>query len=236
MFLLKSFFTAIFSILALFSLTKLLGNKQISQLNMFDYVNGISIGSIAAELAVIDETENFLGVLIAMITYTLVGYLISLLTIKSIKLRRLLSGKSLLLIENGVIYKKNLIKARLDINDILTIARNQGYFNISEVECAIMENNGTISFMQKPELKAVNRNDMNILTQEDGLVYNVIIDGRVMLQNLRHSGNDMPWLEDEIKNQGYTDLKHIMLATIDINNNLSIYKCIEHLNKTNDFD
>ena len=92
-------------------------------------------------------------------------------------------------------------------------------YDISEVECAIMENNGTISFMQKPELKAVNRNDMNILTQEDGLVYNVIIDGRVMLQNLRHSGNDMPWLEDEIKNQGYTDLKHIMLATIDIRNN-----------------
>ncbi|MFA5659337.1 MAG: YetF domain-containing protein, partial [Oscillospiraceae bacterium] len=132
MFIGKAFLTALFSVIVLFLLTKLIGSKQISQMSMFDYVNGITIGSIAADLAIADETKEFIIVLIAVITYAVAGYAISIATIKSVKLRRFLSGKALILIENGNIYRKNLRKCKLDLNDVLTLARNQGFFNISE--------------------------------------------------------------------------------------------------------
>ena len=149
MFLFKSFLTALFSIIVLFVLLKIVGNKQISQLNMFDYINGITIGSLAAVLAVTDELKEFLIVLIAIITYAVAAILISYGTIKSVKLRRFFTGKSMILIENGNIYRKNLVKCKLDISEVLSLARNQGYFNISEISYAIMESNGKVSFLQK---------------------------------------------------------------------------------------
>ena len=236
MFLLRAFLVALFSIIALFLLTKMIGNKQVSQMNMFDYVNGISIGSIAANLAVADKPKKFFIVLVAMVTYALFAFGISLMTIKSVKLRRILSGKPILLVEKGVIYRKNLLKARLDINDVLTLARSQGYFNLADIEYAIMENNGKVSFLQKAPSRPATCADMNIMTQPDSLVCNVIIDGKLMPQNLRHSGKDNIWLDKQLHAQGYNNYKDIMLATVDGNNNLSVYKSIDKENKSNIFD
>ena len=236
MYLLRSFLTALFSIIALFLLAKMIGNKQVSQMNMFDYVNGISIGSIAANLAISDQPKDFFIILVAMVTYALFAFGISLMTIKSVKLRRILSGKPILLVEKGVIYRKNLLKARLDINDVLTLARSQGYFNLADIEYAIMENNGKVSFLQKAPSRPATCADMNIMTQPDSLVYNVIIDGKLMPQNLRHSGKDNIWLDKQLHAQGYNNYKDIMLATVDGNNNLSVYKSIDKENKSNIFD
>lgn len=236
MFILRSFLTALFSIIALFLLSKMIGNKQVSQMNMFDYVNGISIGSISAELAISDKPKEFIIVLVAMVTYALFAFSISLLTIKSVKMRRLLSGKPIMLVEKGVIYKKNLMKARLDINDVLTLARSQGYYNLADIEYAIMENNGKVSFLQKAPSRPVTCSDMNIITQPDALVCNVIIDGKLMPQNLRHSGKDSVWLDKQLRSQGYNNYKDIMLATVDGKNNLSVYKSIKEENKSNVFD
>lgn len=223
MFLFKAFFTALFSIISLFLLTKILGNKQISQMNLFDYVNGITIGSIAAVLAIADEQKEFLIVLVAMITYTFAAYLISILQIKSIKCRRFLSGKSVIIIENGTIYRKNLAKCRLDINDILTLARNQGYFNISEISYAVMENNGSISFLQKSYARPIRPTDMSLAPEEEKLVYNVVIDGKLMPDNLARTGNDEAWLRAQLKQQGYGGVCNIMLATIDYKNSLTVF-------------
>ncbi len=236
MFLLRAFLVALFSIIALFLLVKMIGNKQVSQMNMFDYVNGISIGSIAADLAISDQPKDFIIILVAMITYTIFALTISLLTIKSVKMRRVLSGKTIMLVEKGVIYKKNLLKARLDINDILTLARSQGYYNFADIEYAIMENNGKVSFLQKAPSRPATCADMNIMTQPDSLVCNVIIDGKLMPQNLRHSGKDNIWLDNQLHAQGYNNYKDIMLATVDGSNNLCVYKVIEKENKSNIFD
>lgn len=236
MFLLKAFFTALFSFIALLLLVKMLGNKQVTQMTMFDYVIGITLGSIGAELAIADEMKVFLIVLVAMITYSLFALLISIVTLKSIKIRRLFSGTSMILIEKGLIYKKNLRKCKLELNDVLTLARNQGYFNIADIEYAIMENNGKVSFLQKSSARPVTCSDMNIITQPDSLVCNVIIDGKVMPQNLRHSGKDNAWLDQQLKAQGYNDYKDIMLATIDGNDNLCVYKAVNEENDTDVFD
>ena len=102
--------TSLGSIIALFILTKIMGNRQMSELSMFDYVNGITIGSIAAEMATSLE-DDFLKPLVAMVVYTLVAVLISILTCKSIKLRKIFTGRPLILYENHKIYKKNLKKS-----------------------------------------------------------------------------------------------------------------------------
>jgi len=226
MFLLKAFLTALFSIVVLFILIKLIGNKQISQLNMFDYINGITIGSMAAVLAISDELKEFLIVLVAIITYSLAAILISYGTIKSVKLRRLLTGKSMILIDNGIIYRKNLVKCKLDINEVLTLARNQGYFNISDISFAIMENNGKVSFLQKSSVRPTTPNDFDINPTEQKMLSNVIIDGKLMPDNLKHTGNDEQWLKKQIQLQGYKNYSEIVLGTVDWQNNLNLFKLV----------
>lgn len=117
-------FTTIGSIITLFILTKIMGNKQMSQLSMFDYIIGITIGSIAAEMAT--NLEEFEKPLIAMIIYALFALLISIANYKSIAIRRIITGKSLVLFEDGKLYEGNLRKARIDINEFLMECRNNG--------------------------------------------------------------------------------------------------------------
>ena len=137
--------TAFVSMVVLFLLTKLIGNKQLSELTMFDYIVSITIGSIAAEMAT--ELENPERPLIAMIVYALVSFGISILVSKNIKLRRLLFGHSVVLMHGGKLYRKNFKKSRLDLNEFLMQARLCGYFDLSAIDTAIMEASGKISFM-----------------------------------------------------------------------------------------
>ncbi|MGN0578192.1 MAG: DUF421 domain-containing protein, partial [Ruminiclostridium sp.] len=116
--------TSVASVVTLFILTKLMGNKQISQMSMFDYIIGISIGSIAAEFAT--ELENPERTLLAMIIYAVIALAVSVFTGKSPRLRKIVNGKPLILFDKGKLYRKNFKKARLDLSDFLTHCRNQG--------------------------------------------------------------------------------------------------------------
>lgn len=110
------------SVIFLFILTKLMGNKEMSQLSMFDYIIGITIGSIAAEMATALESD-FMQPLVAMAVYAVVSIVISVLSYKSLKFRRISSGDSLILLDNGEIYRDNLKKAKLDLNEFLMQCR-----------------------------------------------------------------------------------------------------------------
>ena len=149
--------TALGSLAALFLLTKLSGNKQVSQMNLFDYVMGITIGSIAAEMA--SELESPLRPLWAMVVYGLAAWGIALLTNKSIRVRRFITGKPLILMDSGVIYRKNLRRARMDLNEFLMYCRVSGYFDLDQIQTAILEHNGTVTFlpaaMQRPVTPAI---------------------------------------------------------------------------------
>ena len=123
--------TSAASIVVLFLLTKLMGSKQVSQMTMFDYVVGITIGSSAAELAT--ELEAPVRPLVAMVVYGAAAVLISLVTSKSIRARSIFTGKPLVLLEDGVIYRKNLEKARLDLSEFLTYCRIGGWFDLNQL-------------------------------------------------------------------------------------------------------
>ena len=203
------------SLITLFMFTKLMGKKQISQLNIFDYVVGITIGSIAADIS-LDTNKNLVDGIVAMLIYALFNAMVSYLTLKSIKFRRIFTGTPTMIVENGKIIEKGLERAKFDINDLLEEARNAGYFNLEEIEYAIMESNGRISFLPS-------KKDMKLTIEKSVLVSNVIIDTKIMKHNLNVMNKDESWLLKELKVNGYV-LDDILLATLDSNNKLVIYE------------
>lgn len=224
------------SIIFMFAITKLIGNKQISQFTLFDYINGITIGSIAAEMAVSNKFDELWTAFIAMALYGLAGVVLSLLSMKSIRCRRFFSGSPLMLIEDGKLYPENLKSAKLDIGELLTSARISGYFDLSKINYAILENNGTISFLPKSEELPLTPKDLGYKKENDQLVVNIIIDGVIMEGNLKHCGKETKWLFSQLKEQGYSSPDKIFLATLDCNDNLTLYPQSPKENKKNYFN
>jgi len=210
------------SLITLFLVAKMVGKKQISQLSIFDYVIGISIGNFAAEMTINLET-HFLSGIVAVVLYGLVALIVSIITMKSITLRRYFTGVPTILMQGGRLIEKNLKKVKLDINDFLEECRIAGYFDLSEIEFAVMETNGHISFLPKSHYKPVTCKDMKIETKFQGLQSNVIIDTKIMKNNLHEMKKDEEWLLHQLKIKGYNDTSQILLATLDSNDKLIIY-------------
>jgi uncharacterized membrane protein YcaP (DUF421 family) len=194
-----------------------------SQLSMFDYINSITIGSIAAEMATSVFTDA-IKPFIAMLVYASIIVGLSFLTEKSIKLRRIISGKALILFNNGEIYSKNLKKSRIDINEFLSQCRISGYFDLSNIQTIVLESNGKISFLPLSDQRPIIGNDLDIKPTQDMLVSNVIIDGKIMKGNLQHTGKNDKWLMDQLKKFDIKDISEVFLATCDLNNKLQVYK------------
>lgn len=214
---------AIISLLILFLITKLLGKKQVSQLSVFDYVIGISIGNFAAEITTSLDTQFVNGIL-AMTIFGIFAYLVSIFTMKSIFLRRIFIGTPTILIDKGKIIEKNLKKVKFDINDLLEQCRINKYFDLNEIEYAILEVNGTLSILAKGENKNITIKDMNLPVKKQGLCANVVIDTKIMKENLSNYNKTEEWLKKELKVRGYKDTSNILLATIDINEKLTVYE------------
>ena len=214
---------ALSSLVTLFLITKLLGKKQVSQLSLFDYVIGISIGNFAAEMTINLESNEINGIW-AVVLFGLFAYLVSYLTMKSITLRRFFMGTPTVIIQDGKILKENLKKVKFDINDMLEEIRDAGYFDLSQVEYAVMEANGKFSILPYPEYRPLTPKDMKIKVEKEGLCSNVIIDKKIMKNNLKNINKDEKWLRHELKVKGYSDISKILLATVDINGSLTVYE------------
>ena len=210
------------SLIVLFLITKAIGKKQVSELSLFDYVIGISIGNFAAEM-IMDFNSNYYNGIVAMTTFGLIAWLVSYFTMKSMVLRRIIVGTPTVLIQNGKIIEKNLRKMMIDINDLLEQCRSNGTFDVNEIEYAIMEANGKISILPKKEYAPLIVKDMNLKLEKNELVSNVIIDGKIMKSNLENSGKEKDWLLKELKIKG-KKLEDILLATLDNNYKLVIYE------------
>lgn len=212
---------ALISLFTLFFVTKIIGKKQVSELSLFDYVIGISIGNFAAEMT-INLDSHYLHGTVAVIVFGLIAYLISILTMKSIVLRRFFMGIPTVLIDKGVLLETGLKKIKFDVNDLLEQCREQGYFDISKIEYAIMEADGKISILPKNEESLVTISDLKIKKEYQGICANVIIDGKIMHQNLKNMGKDEIWLDKELLKKK-AKVKDILLGTLDDNNKLNLY-------------
>ncbi len=226
--------SSVFSLLALFLLTKLTGDRQMTELTMFDYVIGISIGSIAAEMAT--ELEKPLLPLTAMAVYAAVAITISVITSKSMKLRRIFLGHSIILMQNGILYRENFKRSHLDLNEFLTQCRTSGFFDLSLIHTAILEPSGKISFMPYPVGRPVTVKDLNIKPQSEDIFYNIIIDGKLLPKNLKEAGFDENWLTEKLANKGYNNINDIFLATLDKSGTLHLFKTNNQKQKNDYFE
>ncbi len=221
--LLQVIYRGIISLIILFLVTKMLGKKQVSEMGVFDYVIGISIGNFAAEMTINFEANEVNGVF-AVFLFGVFAYLVSYLSIKSITLRRFFMGKPTIIINKGKISKLNMKKANIDLNEVQEEARINGYFDLKEIEYAVLETNGHISFLPYSKYKPVTNQDMGIEGKSSGLCANVIIDGNIMQHNLSNLGLNIDWLKHNLEVLGFKDIKKIFLCTIDSNKKISIFE------------
>lgn len=202
--------TSLLSVAALFVIAKIMGHKQVAQLDFFDYISGITIGSIAAELAT--ELEEPYQPLIALAVYGVVSFVLSLLTHKLPRTRKYINGTPTILLNNGKLYRKNLKKAKLDLSEFLLLCRERGYFDLDEIQTAIFEHNGKLSVLPKAANRPATPQDLNLQVQDTHMGVEVIMDGRVMGENLSRMGRDVKWLEKQVKAQKYKDTAEILLG------------------------
>lgn len=210
------------SILVLLVLARIDGPKQISQLTYYDYIVGITVGSIAGALCVDIDINIYHGI-IGIVLFMLSSMFLSWLTNKSIIARRVVTGLPIFLIAKGEVMFEGLKHARFDMNDLLRELRSQGYFDISEINYAILEPNGCVSVMPKAYARPPKVSDMALKIQEDTIMANVVIDGKIISGNLNAMNKDKNWLEGELKKQNVVRLKDVALATLDEEGSLCVY-------------
>ncbi|MCL2697682.1 MAG: DUF421 domain-containing protein [Oscillospiraceae bacterium] len=222
MIVLKIIWLSVFSLTALFIITKLIGNKQISQLSVFDYIIGITMGNIAAEMAT-SITDSWVEPLVAMMVYGFAAFIISIISIKSLKARKLLWGRPLIIYQSGKLYEKNLFKAKLDITEFQMMCRNNGYHNLADIGTATLEPNGQLSFIPVAARRPVTPEDLNLFPKQEGIVVNIILDGKILETNLKYLSKNKIWLQEQLNSQGFTDEKNVSLATCDSSGDVSVY-------------
>ena len=217
----KVLLTSLLSVGALFAIAKIMGHKQMSQLDFFDYISGITIGSIAAELAT--ELEEPLQPLIAIGVYGATAILLSKITSLFPKTRKYINGTPTILMNNGKLYRKNMKKAKLDLSEFMVMCRQQGYFDLSDIQTAVFEFNGKLSILPVSTKRPANPEDLKLSPAPEYIRTEVIMDGRVLDENLKRMGLDDKWLQKQLAAQGYKKPQEIFLAVCDENNQLTVF-------------
>lgn len=214
--------TALSSFGVLFLAAKLIGHKQIAQLNFFDYITGITIGSIAAEMAT--ELEEPWKPLTAILIYGGVTLLLSVITNKFPRTRRYFYGTSTVLLDHGTLYRENLKKAKLDLNEFLVLCRQQGYFDLSSIQTALFEYNGRLTILPVSAQRPATPADLALAPEQELLFTEVIMDGQIQEEHLQKLGLDRAWLDKQLKQRNIHSAREVFLAVCDGKKNLRVYQ------------
>ncbi len=207
----------IFSFVAvvyLFFVSKILGKKQIAQLEFIDYVMGISIGSIAAEMATDTGETPFYFYLIAMTVFFLVDLAITFVGRKGPALKHFFKGRPITVIYDGKFDYENLKVSKLDVNDVLALCREQGYFDITQVAYAVFETSGKLSVLPKSPYKQVTAEDMGVKLPPASLPCILVVDGNISYSGLNEINKTVEWLKAKTDLDDKT-MKNVLLATYD---------------------
>ncbi|WP_332697352.1 DUF421 domain-containing protein [Halalkalibacter lacteus] len=201
-------------ILFMLILARLMGKKHIQDMTFYEYIVGISIGSISAELTFGTEVRmsNFL---LGMLIWAIIPIIISKIELKSLRFRVLTEGHPTILIKNGKILEKNLKKENLTVDELMINLRQKDVFKLSDVETAIMEKSGQVSVMKKSELQPLTPKDIGEVVEQEREPRLVIIDGNIMERSLREYGYTKEWLLGEIMKQGAKNFSDVFAAQID---------------------
>ncbi|MGE5549184.1 MAG: DUF421 domain-containing protein [Bacteroidota bacterium] len=209
------------SFFVLLILVRIMGKQQMSELTFFDYVVGITIGSIAAVLSV-EVNQNTYATLAGMATWVALAIALAVLSVHSVWIRKVVEGEATVVIENGKILEKNLAKIRLTIDDLIAQLRTEGVFNLDDVEFALFETCGKLSVQKKSQKRNLTPQDLQLPTQYDGLPTTLIDDGAVLTDALKSLGLSRAWLQYQLGKENITDVKQVSLAQLDTGGNLHV--------------
>ncbi|MEN6316560.1 MAG: DUF421 domain-containing protein [Clostridiaceae bacterium] len=215
------FLRSVIAFIGLLFLTHLMGRKQLSQITFFDYIVGITVGSIAASI-VVDRSISVIDGIIATIVWCAMPIIIGYIAVKNLAFRRFVDGEPKVIIQNGTIINKNMLKEKYNMGDLLMQLRDKGVFDISEVEFAILEPNGELSVLKKSQYNPATPRDLNIPTNYKGLMTELIIDGRIISQHLQVIGKDTQWLFDQLKSRNISNIKDVVLAGLQTDGQLYV--------------
>jgi uncharacterized membrane protein YcaP (DUF421 family) len=220
---LKVALAALFSAAVLFIMAKLIGHKQVAQLEFFDYITGITIGSIGAEIATTLE-KPWWKPAVALVVFSFVTVILSIIARKFPRTRKYINGTPTVLMNNGKLYRENMKKAKLELSEFMLLCRQEGYFNLNDIQTAIFEYNGKLSILPVSTKRPLNPEDMELQPEQESINTEVIMDGRVLGENLRRMGLDEIWLKRQLSEQGYGGAGEVFLGVCDENNKLTLFK------------
>ena len=208
--------------------TRMLGKQTISQMTMFDFVATISLGAIAANLA-FNTTLKVTHTIIALVIYVVIIFTMALISLKSRKGRKFLAGDPTIVIQNGKILEKNMNKMRYTLDYLNQQLREKDVFNIEEVLFAIIETNGTLTVLKKPQFRNVTRQDLMItITPEYNLPIELIMDGEVLKENLEQNNLTESWLHSELKKRKLVQ-NDVLYAVLSGNGNMYVDTYENHI-------
>ncbi|MEK3989864.1 DUF421 domain-containing protein [Robertmurraya sp. FSL R5-0851] len=211
---------SIFFVVVLFFITKWLGKKQISELSFFEYVTGISIGSIGAEVAMGLEQNIFHGI-IGIVIFATIPFLSGLLSLKSKKFRDFVEGTGTVFIKDGKIMEDNLKKERYTTDELLELLRKKDVYQVSDVEFAVLEATGDLSVMLKKENQPLTAKDLNLTVASIKESQTVIMDGVIMDEPLATIGRSRAWLHTELEKLGVT-VENVFLGQVNSYGELTV--------------
>ena len=219
---LKVVLASLFSAAILFVIAKIIGHKQVAQLEFFDYITGITIGSIAAELATTLDKPWWKPTM-SMIVFGIITIILSVLTRRLPRSRKFINGTPTIVLNDGKLYRKNMKKAKLELSEFLLLCRQEGYFNLDDIQTAVYEYNGKLSILPVSTKRPLTPEDMKLSPLPEHIGTGVIMDGRIIGSNLRRRDLSVAWLQKELKSQGYQSAKQIFLGICGKNNQLTLY-------------
>lgn len=212
--------------------TRILGKQQISQLTFFDYVVGITIGSTASSLTT-DLTSRAWPHWVGLITWTVLCYILQLITLKSKTAEEFLDGQATIVITNGKILEESMKQYRYTIGDLLAQLRDKDIFDLADVAYAVLEKNGKLSILKKPECDPVTPKDLNIKTSTASIDIEIIYDGSIVQANLASINRNERWIMNNLKKRGINDASEVFLAIYNATSGLHIDLYKDHIKQNN---
>lgn len=220
--------TIILYLLVILSM-RLMGKKQIGQLEPFELAIAIMISELAS-LPMQDTRIPIMHGVIPIVTLLVLQTILALIQLKSEKMRAILSGKPSVLVKSGKIDILELKKEKFNINDLMEELRLQGYYNLEDIEYAILETSGQLSVIPKTELSNVTKSDLKLTVTQDSLPITLILNGRINKENLKIINKDENWVKEQLKKNEISSIKDVFLALMDSKGKF-YYQCYENNGK-----
>jgi uncharacterized membrane protein YcaP (DUF421 family) len=208
--------------------TRILGKQQVSHLTFFEYIMGISIGSIAASMTV-DLSSRAWPHFLGLTVWFLAVYILQIITLKSRRLSIAIDGKPLIVIAKGKIMEEAMRKNRFKLSELTEMLRDKGVFDLAEVDYAIIESSGKLSVLKKPEYQPLTPYDMQLKPKYKGLLTDLIYDGEILDESLRERQLSRTWLTEVLKRNNIQHHSEVFYAAIDEGGNLYLDTYKDHL-------